>query len=153
MARKKQSPYQAIEPEPGFEEHWQRHLDAMDRFHKAEREYDKVFEKVEREGGTSSSKSWGKFEEAEKVYLRAMQAAFGTLDHYVHAVAHKDDAVYVDEKEVSAVVKDSLSDKLDELEFTLNIGLLGAKVAQAIRKDVTEGMDSEPLFCQDCEED
>lgn len=152
MARKKLQ-YDGFVSEPGFEELWQRHIASTIALDRAWDEYTKVGDKIDSAGGDHTHKLWSKFEEAGKAYERAVKSAFGTLDAYQFAVAHKNDKIGVPEEEVRAIVIDSLSDKLDEMEFTLNVGLLGSKVAQAIRKDTSEDSAGDPLYCQDCEQE
>lgn len=143
--------FNGFEPEPGFEELWQRHVTAVIALDRAWTQFVKLGDKIDAQGGGSSHKLWPKFLEAEKAYEQAVRKSFSTLDGYTYAVAHKDDKIGVPEDEIRAVVIDSLSDKLDELEFTVNNGLLGSKVAQAIRKDTSEESAGDPPYCQDCE--
>jgi hypothetical protein len=82
------------------------------------------------------------------------QAMFGWLDRARHLELHKDDPPtepLVPEEDVRAVVGASLSDKMDEVQFTVNYGILGSKIAHAIRMDVDEGESLDVPYCQDCE--
>lgn len=137
--------------EPGFEVQWDRYTAACRVAEEAHTRYDIVFRQVEKEGGTSSCKSWPAFIETGRAYERAAHAAMGALDAYFYAVKHKDDKTGVPEAEVRAIVLDSISDKLDGLDFSINTGLLGSKVAQAIHKLTEEASAGLPPFCADCQ--
>lgn len=139
----------AITPVEGCEEQWQRYVAAATEHENTQARLDLIFRSVEKDGGTSSSRSYPAFMEQTKVADRALHAAFGALDSYLFATKHVNDKTAVAETELRATVIDSLEDKLDELQFSVNIGLLGSKVAQAIRSDVIE-FDYDVAFCQDC---
>ena len=135
-------------PEPGFEEQWERYL-AAERVHAEETaRYDALFHQVEREGGGSSAKTWPAFIAQGKRVDQTFRASIGSLDAYMHAVKHKDDKVNVPEDEVRGVLNASFSDKLDDLSFSVNYGILASKVAQAIRKDTQEAALDVP-YCAD----
>jgi hypothetical protein len=144
---------QQYTPDPAAKEQWNRYLAALEKDAEAEARLDVVYRQVEKEGGSSSAKSYPAFMEALRLKEREASSVFGALNAYEYAVKHKDDKVGVPEEEVRAIVIDSLSDKLDDLQFELNFGLLGAKVAQEIRKDTIEENAGDPPFCSDCKED
>lgn len=139
------------EPVAGCEDSWERHLRAAEEHEEASARAGMLFSVVEKEGGTSSCRTWPAYIEAQKVADRAMSAVFGSLDHYLFAVKHIDDKLGVPIEDIRATVIDSLADKLDGLTFSVNVGLLGAAIATAIRKDTSEESAGEPSFCEDCE--
>lgn len=140
----------AFVPEPGCEDQWERHVKASTKFAETESRYDAICEQVEKEGGSSASPSWPAFEMMGREYMRDMSACFGALDAYTYAVKHLHDKKAIPESEIRAVVIDSLSDKLSALTFSVNTGILGSKLAQAIRLDVTEESSGDPPYCADC---
>lgn len=140
-------------PVPGCEEHWNRYLAAIEKDAETEARLDTVYRIVEKDGGSSSSRHWPAFKEALRAKERDSSAVFGALHAYLYYVKHKDDKVGVPEQELRAIVIDSLSDKMDELQWTIQPGLVASKVAQAIRNDTTEESAGDPPFCSDCKED
>lgn len=99
--------------------------------------------------GSSQHEMWPSFMaallEAEKAGVREMRA----FDAWRSAVKHMHDDIKVSEDDLRAVVKDSLADKVGELQFNLNAGLLGSKIAQAIRDIVIEHETGDIPLCQD----
>lgn len=138
-------------PYEAAKEQWSRVLDAAQNEAEAEGRLDALYRQVEREGGHSSCKSWAAFQEALRASHRAGARTLASIDAYLYAVKHADDKIHVDEAEIRAVIIDSLSDKLGDLQFSVNSGLLGGKLAQAIRKNVSEESAGDPPYCSDCE--
>lgn len=128
--------------------------EARERYEAAQRELDASW--AENNAMFSSRSSDGlkkgisqaEFKESLTRIDRAQKATFGAFDMWQYAVAHKDDKVLAVEEDVRSVVIASLDDKLDEIQFSLNGGLLASKVAQAIRQDVSEEDLDVPL-CED----
>jgi hypothetical protein len=139
-----------FEPTEGCEDAWNRYLKAAREHEEMVSRYDSVTAQVEREGGHPDCKSWPAFEALGKKVDARMQSAFGALDGYRHAAKHVNDKAKAIENEVRSLVIDSLDDKMDELQFSVNGGLLGSKIAQAIRDDVSDDSAGEPMFCSDC---
>jgi hypothetical protein len=125
-------------PEEAIAEH-ERFLVADKEYNKAWRDLDKYKE------GTPK---W--YDHLNKVIPKATNDMFRAWDAFAFKVKHKDDVVPALEEDIRGVVIDSLSDKLDELEFTLNVGLLGSKVAQTIRDIVADQDMGQPPLCGDC---
>jgi len=98
----------------------------------------------------SNDPQWPLFQEAANEYARRSSIEMRALDNWLHAIKHRHDDVLVDEAELRAIVNDTLADKTDVLQWTLNSGLLGSKVAQAIRESAIEGSISQPPICADC---
>jgi hypothetical protein len=138
-----------IEPVAGLEEHWNRYLTAV--LHNEE-----VMAREEVVAAQLEKRSTPELVKAHKSVQhegdKATKATFGALDAYRYAVAHKDDKINVPEEDVRFGVIESLNDKLDgELVFSMNLGLVGSKVAQAIRKETASVPSFEDApFCPDC---
>lgn len=71
-----------------------------------------------------------------------------SFDAWRYAIAHEHDIENVPEEDVRAVLGASFSDKVGELKFTVNYGILASKVAQAIKRDTQEATMDFPL-CAD----
>lgn len=120
--------------------------DEHNRYVQADKEYTKAWRDLDKyKEGTE--KWWRHLNE---VIPKATQNMFRSWDAFWYKVAHKDDPVLVSLDEVRNVVVVSMQDKTDELEFTLNSGLLGSKLAQAIRELVHENEVGEPPLCPEC---
>lgn len=93
------------------------------------------------------------FDEALRNSRRQMMAMFGALDKWQYLVKHKDDPSTdpkVPTGDVSAVISVSLSDKMEDMEFSVNYGLLASKLANTIKMDVEEAGASDIPLCSDC---
>lgn len=134
---------------PGCEAQHERYLAAVIAAEEASARYDVIYRQVEKEGGTSSCKSWPAFVAAGDEHSRKAHQAFGALDAYLYAAKHVDDPKDADQEELRAVIAVSLNTNMDGLKFSMNYGLLGAKVAQAIRADVTAEEFTDIPYCQD----
>lgn len=137
-------------PVPGCEEQWRWYVEAAHVCEETQTRYDVIYRQVEKEGGTSQSKSWPAFIEAGKVHERAVNASIGALSAYLYAVKHKDDLKRIPAEELRMIAKESLSDKLEELQFSVNVGILGSHVATAVRNLTSDGFVDEPPMCDDC---
>jgi hypothetical protein len=138
------------DPAPGCETEWQRYLTACREQGEADARLDAISRLVEKDGGTSASSYWTAFEEALRASQRASSAVIGSLNAYLYRAEHINDDKLVPEEELRVIVADSLSDKLEGLAFSMNHGILGSKVAQAIRTLVIESEAVEPPLCPDC---
>ena len=140
-----------IEPAEGCEEYWQRYVKAATEHEEQIVRADALLAVVEKEGGSSSCKTWPAYSEALKRLDQTMRAAFGALDAYNYQVEHRFDKVGVPESELRQIIADSFSGNVT-FKFNLaNSGLLAAKVAQAVRKHTAEEAVGEPPFCDDCQ--
>lgn len=74
--------------------------------------------------------------------------AFRSFDAWQHSIAHKDDIENVPVEDVRGVLTASLSDKLGDLKFTVNYGILASNVAKAIKRDTQEAELDVP-YCAD----
>jgi hypothetical protein len=88
-----------------------------------------------------------KLAEHARVVNELMSAAV-TLQRYQRGDIPAPTEPSVPEEDVRAVLIASLDDKTDELQFTVNNGLLASAIAKAIRMDVTEANLTPPL-CED----
>ena len=137
-------------PVPGCEEQWGRYLDACQAEAEAYARYDAISKQVEKEGGTSSCRSWPAFVKLGHDWQIKSRTAMGALDTYEYAVKHRDDDVPVAEDDLREVIGASMEDNMDGLQITLkSSGLLAAKVAQAIRRNVIELEFTDIPYCQD----
>lgn len=132
--------------------------DAYEQWVRATREVEEQAARVDElmplvEAKGSADPNWPAYQDAIRRYDTAVRAAFGACDKWRYTLAHRFDRVGVPEDEVRAVVIDSLNDKLDDLQFSINTGLLGSKVAQSIRANTSEESAGEPPYCPDCYED
>lgn len=141
-----------VTPAEGCEDQYRRYVTAVVKAEESCARYDALFERVEREGGTSSCKSYPSFMAAGDEYSRMARSAFSALDSYLYAAKHINDAKLTEEDELRDIIIASLSDKLDELQFTLNTGLLGSKVAHAVKHNVTEHTFEDMPLCDDDQE-
>lgn len=139
------------EVEAGFEEQWDRVLKAEQIHAEEHARYDLLYQQVGKEGGSSDAPSWSAFMAQGKKSDQTLKAVLMALDGYEYAVKHRFDKVTAENSEVRLTIIDTLSDKLDELDFSINHGLLGSKVAQAIRESVSDGFEGVPILCQDCD--
>lgn len=115
-------------------------------------EFDKKFWSTKTADNLRKGVTQEEFNDGMKVIQRLQVAAFGALDKWRHMMAHKDDPSTepsVPVSEVSAVISASLSDKIDDLDFSINHGLLASKIANTIKMDVEEGDVGEIPFCVD----
>lgn len=78
-----------------------------------------------------------------------IHAELGALDAWRHQCKHIDDVALAGQDEFRSIVIASLSDKLDELMFSVNGGILGSKVAQSIRDLVSEDDTLEAPLCRE----
>lgn len=139
-----------VTPVPGCEEQWGRYLTACQEEGEAYARYDAIHKQVEKEGGTSSCRSWPAFIKLGNEWSAKSRTALGSLDVYEHAVKHQHDDVPVAENDLREVIGASMEDNMDGLQITLKSGgLLAAKVAQAIRNNVIEYEFSDIPYCQD----
>lgn len=99
------------------------------------------------EHNSDDSRALMKLESAKLEKLLRRELHF--LDSWRATVRHLHDKVGVPEEDVRKIVIASLDDKLDNLDFSMNKGILGSKVAQAIRKEVSESEINAPL-CANC---
>lgn len=103
---------------------------------------------VEKDG--RDDPNWPAFQDAIKTLAARERQVFSSWDGFAHKVRHRLDPVPVPEADIRAIAIDSLSDKLDQLQFNLNIGLLGSHVTTAIRNLASEGEPITPPLCEDC---
>jgi hypothetical protein len=141
---------EARDPVLGCEVEWNRYLIACREQADSDARLKVISAIVDKEGGTSSAKHWPDFSAALSASQRASSAVMGSLSAYLYRVEHINDDKLVVEEELRAIVIDSLSDKLEGLQMTINSGMLGSKVAQAIRTLVIEDEAIEPPLCPDC---
>ena len=134
-----------FKPVAGTEGQWARYVGAVEkrlqqlaRFEQACDLHDKFL--------SDESRALMHFEgkDLDRMTLREMQL----LDAWRDTVAHINDAVIVPEEDVRNVVNMSITDKIEVIDFTLNHGLLASKVAQALRKNVTEFDGDVPLCAE-----
>jgi hypothetical protein len=135
-----------FEPVEGTEDQWNRYVTSVVQRLKQESRFAQA---CDNHDSAHTDESYKAMKAEGDLYSRRMLSELGALDAWRHACKHVDDKVAVAEDEVRAVVLASISDKLESLQFSVNGGILGSKVAQAIRKDVTEVELDAPL-CQDC---
>ena len=137
-------------PAEGCEEVWAHYVSAVKESDEAYARYDALGKQVEKEGGSSSAKSWEAFQAAGHVSTIKTQAVFGYHDAYVRCVKAIGVPVVAAEDDLRAIVGASLNDNMDGLAINLkSIGLLGARVAQAIRGDVIEEESTDIPYCQE----
>jgi hypothetical protein len=137
------------EPVAGCEEQWGRYLDQCLAFEEASARYDVIYAKVEKEGGMSTAPSYEAFVLLGNDYDIRWRGLLGSLSAYLYAVEHVHDDKPVAEDELRAVVGASIEDNLGGLQINLKSGgLLAAKLAQAIRKDVIEFEFTDVPYCQ-----
>lgn len=103
---------------------------------------------VEKKG--SHDPNWPAYVESLRVLQRRVSAAFGACDKWVFVRDHQHDKKLVSMEDVKATIIDSLSDKIDGLTFSVNYGLLGTKLAQAVRPLASDESAGDPTFCADC---
>jgi len=137
-------------PAEGCEDAWEHYVKAVQEEGETYARYDAVYRQVEKEGGTSACKSYEAFLHAEHVWATKAQAALGFLDSYERAKKMVGVPVVAAEDDLRAIVGASLGDNMDGIQINLkSIGLLGARVAQAIRHDVIEEESTDIPLCQD----
>lgn len=123
-----------------------RHVDAL----KALEEQYVICDRLGAKINGFRDKGYDKFIEAQRTLSIRQSQVFSTYEGLAHAIKHANDVKYAAQEEVRATISESLTDKVDEIQFNINIGLLGSNVAQAIRNQVVEvAMDDIPL-CEDC---
>jgi len=140
-----------FKPVEGCEDQWANYMARATEHEEQTSRYDAVFMQVEKEGGSSTCKSWPAFLLAGKSTDQTAKAAFGALDVYQYAVKHRFDKVGVPETDLRAVIGDTFSENLSVKINLKNSGLLAAKVAQAIRTRTAEESVGDPPFCSDCQ--
>lgn len=92
------------------------------------------------------------FDEALALSRKQALAMFGSLDKWRYLVKHKDDPSTepsVPTGDVMAVISASLSDKIEDMQFSVNYGLLASKLANTISMDVGEGDAGDVPLCAD----
>jgi hypothetical protein len=140
-------------PVEGCEDHWQHYVNAVRVHAEEEARWDAITRLLSADGKEQDSKHWPAFVAQGARVDQTMKAQFGAYDSYQYRVRHKDDKVGVPEPEVRAVVIDTLAEGVEDMQFSINHGMLGSKVAQAIRKDTSEGESVEPPLCIDCQDE
>lgn len=140
---------EAMPVEPGTEKQHEAYVQACIELEEADTRAQILADKVDKLG--PSDPAWPAFDAALHELQKAQKRCFGMTDGFVYATNHINDAVMVPEEDLRAIANDSLADKLDELQFSVNYGLLASKVAQSIRKDAAEGDAGNPPFCGDCQ--
>lgn len=78
--------------------------------------------------------------------VNELMAACGALVRYQNGYVEPEPVV--PEEEVRAIINASLDDKMDELRFTLNRGMVAHHVTQAIRM-LTSEVQFDPPLCED----
>jgi hypothetical protein len=123
------------------------YLDAKDALDEAWKENDRLFS-----NRTSDNLKKGVTMEQFNANLadisRLGQAAMRSYDAWQYVVKHEHDIENVPEEDVRGVLSASFSDKVGELKFSVNYGILASKVAQAIKRDTQEASIDYPL-CRD----
>lgn len=137
-------------PEEGCEEQWQSYVNSVRAVENVSARLAELEKVVGKKG--SASRHWPVFQAELRKYDKVGFASFGALNVYQFTVKHRFDKIGIPEDELRAVVIDSLSDKMDELAFSVNYGILGSKVAQAIRQFTVEESSGDPVFCVDCQD-
>lgn len=102
--------------------------------------------------GLKKGVTMDEFHKALSACRRQAMSMFGALDKWQYLVKHKDDPSTepaIPEADVANVISASLSDKIDELAFTVNYGLLSHKLAHLIRMDVQETDSGDVPLCGD----
>lgn len=133
----------------GTEEHYGRFLAAVKATEEQHVRVDELAKIVDKDG--SKHARWPEYIEALNVLTRKQLTEFGTYDAWAYFCKHKDDKVGVPVDEIRSILIDSLSDKIDGgLDFSVNYGILGSKVAQAIRTTTSDESSGEVPFCKDC---
>lgn len=131
-------------PVEGTEQRWDRHVTATAERLKQQARFDQACD-LHEQHNSDESRALMKVE-GDKLN-RLMHAEFGALDAWTHQCKHMNDKILMPEEDVREVVIASLSDKLEELQFTVNYGMLGGKIAQAIRHTVSEDDTMVPPLC------
>jgi len=131
-----------LTPVPGTEEHYARYVGMVEKRLTQHARFDQACDLYD---AHMTDDARALMREEGKLLDQRMSAEMGALDRWRYACEHLNDKVLVAEEEVRAVVLASLSDKLEGIDFSLNHGLLGSKVAQAIRKNVSEETMEAPL--------
>lgn len=146
-------------PAEGTEEAWSRHVDAVEERAREMTKYDQLTEAIDKAhaaGKEPDDEVRAAWKESGKKYDQLINREMLALDKWRYQLLHKDDAPTepsVPEEDVRAIIGASLSDKLDELQFTKNYGLLATTIAHSIRMEVSEGDVGEPPLCNDHKED
>jgi hypothetical protein len=133
----------------GTEDQYKRFLETVKTTEEQTVRVDELAKIVDKDG--SKHPRWGEYIEALNMLSRRQLAEFGAYDAWAYFCKHKDDKIGVPEEEIRTLIIESLSDKIEGgLDFSVNYGILGSKVAQAIRKDTTDESSGEIPFCADC---
>lgn len=102
--------------------------------------------------GLKKGVTMDEFDAALTACRRQCLKMFGALDKWRHLVEHKDDPITgpsVPTAEVTSIISMSLSDKIEDMEFSVNYWLLASKIATAIKMDVQEGGAGDIPLCAD----
>lgn len=139
-----------VTPVEGCEGQWERHVTALETAELEHAKLDVIFKQVEREGGTSSCKSWPVYLAQLAAVDRATHAVLGSCDSYVFATKHVSDKIGMAVEEFDGVIFDSLEDKLAGFKFDMSKTRLATAIAEAVRLDVQEFDAGDPVLCEDC---
>lgn len=131
---------------PGTEEQFDRYLNAAIRHEEQYSRIDILAKKIK----DSNDPNWAAFQTALRDYDKTHLALMGAIDAWQFAIVHLNQTVSVSFDDLSAVIWDSLSDKVEEIQFSnLLTQLAGIVVAEIYDVATEHEMGAIPL-CSDC---
>jgi hypothetical protein len=109
---------------------------------------DKAWERINRK--RVSPKDVDEFDRSIRAIDKSQKAMFASFDAWRYSCKHINDPIMVSIEDIRAVVIDTLTDVMDELDFNIKPGLLGHKVAQVVVPMVQEAEYDDIPYCDDC---
>lgn len=135
-----------------IEQAWARHEVAQRDHHAAWAEVAKMSSDVT-ESGIKKGVTQEQYDAALKRCDVTSRVLFQTFDGWHFLDKHKDDPPPVElipHADLLATAKDTIEENLDNMQFTVNFGLLASKVAAELRPFASEDDSLEAPFCGRC---